>query len=275
MSTTNGSTATSSARSFLLTLLGEFVYPSSEHIWTATLIRAFAAVGIAEKAARQALARAAAAGWIEGGKEGREAWWRLTAAGTRLISEGSQRVRALRHAAREWPGSWLVLHITLPESRRADRLRLYRSLQWLGFGSPTPGLWLCPHEQRAEAVQAEVGRLGLDDGTLAFAARSLAFGVDQRHLVERAWDLEALAAHYRELEERFGTLRPRSDEAVFVAHVLLVNAIQRLPRVDPGLPETLLPRSWEGARVTRRLDELRSRWRDAAHAHWKRLREGG
>jgi phenylacetic acid degradation operon negative regulatory protein len=263
-----------SARSLLLTLLGEFVYPSKEPVWTSTLVQAFAAVGIAEKAARQTLARAAAAGWIEGGKQGRHAWWAMTPQITRLISEGSQRVRALRHAAQEWPGGWLVLHITLPESRRADRLKLYRVLQWMGFGSPSPGLWVCPHQDRAVAVEQRVKQLGLERDTLAFTAHSLPFGMQQPELTQRAWDIEALAAYYRRLDDQFGALRPRSEEAVFIAHVQLVNALQRLPAVDPGLPAALLPRHWDGERVTRRLEELRARWRDAAHTHWQRLCEG-
>ena len=260
-----------SARSLLLTLLGEFVYPSTGPIWTSTLVQAFATVGIAEKAARQTLARASAAGWLEGGKEGRRAWWGMNPQITRLISEGSQRVRGLRHAAQEWPGDWLVLHITLPESRRADRLKLYRVLQWMGFGSPTPGLWICPHQDRAAAVEQRVKQLGLEGDTLAFVARSLPLGLQQQELVQRAWNVEALAAYYRRLEHQFGTSRPRGGEAIFIAHVQLVNALQRLPAVDPGLPAALLPRHWDGERVSRRLEELRARWHDAAHAHWGTL----
>lgn len=274
MSTGGPEAPTASARSLLLTLLGEFVYPSTEPVWTSTLVQAFAAVGIAEKTARQTLARAATADWIEGGKEGRQAWWSLTPNVTRLISEGSQRIRSLRHAAQEWSGGWLVLHITLPESRRADRLRLYRMLQWMGFGSPSPGLWICPHQERAASVERRVRQLGLEADTLAFTARSLPFGIAQRDLVQRAWDVEALSAHYRKLHEQFGSLRPRSDEALFIAHVQLVNAVQRLPAVDPGLPAALLPKNWEGERVSRRLEELRARWCEPAHAHWRRLCDG-
>lgn len=275
MSTGGPPAPAASARSILLTLLGEFVYPSNEPVWTSTLLQAFAAVGIAEKAARQTLARASTGGWIEGGREGRQAWWSISKAGTRLISEGSQRVRDLRTAAEDWTGGWVLVHVTLPEARRADRLRLYRILQWLGFGSPTPGLWICPHQIRANAVQARLEQLGLQDDTLAFAASVLPFGLPQPVLVQRAWDLDSLAAHYRELERQFGSLRPRSDEAVFVSHVQLVNALQRLPAVDPGLPLALLPPNWDGARVTRKLNDLRARWREPAHVYWRRLYEGG
>lgn len=266
---------TASARSLLLTLLGEYVYPSTEGVWTQTLLQAFALVGIAEKSARQALARASTAGWIEGGKEGRQAWWALSAGGTRLIAEGSRRVLGLAQDKREWAGGWLLLHVTLPETRRADRLRLYRVLHWMGFGSPTPGLWICPHADRAEAVRARLQELGLEDDTLAFEARSLAFGVPEHTLVQRAWDVSALADHYLELEARFGALRPRSGEDHFQAHAQLVNAFQRLPAVDPGLPRALLPGDWVGTRATKRLNELRQRWREPAHAHWQTLSQLG
>lgn len=260
-----------SARSLLLTLLGEYVYPSTEPVWTQSLLQAFALVDIAEKAARQALARASAAGWIEGGKEGRQAWWSLSAGGKQLIGDGSRRVLGLFQNAEEWDGGWLLLHVTLPEARRADRLRLYRLLHWMGFGSPTPGLWICPHQDRAAAVARRLQELALEDDTLAFQARSLDIGIPQEALVQKAWDVSALAAHYLELESRFGSLRPRSAESHFQAHAQLVNAIQRLPAVDPGLPRALLPEDWVGTRVTTRLNELRQRWREPAHAFWKDL----
>src|SRR5438552_1103312 len=83
-----------SARSLLLTLLGEYVIGSDEPVWTSTLITVLAGVGVAEKSARQAISRAAAAGWIEGDKSGRRAAWRLTTPGRQLIAEGSQRVQS-------------------------------------------------------------------------------------------------------------------------------------------------------------------------------------
>src|ERR1700760_915675 len=61
-----------SARSLLLTVLGEFVMPSGQAVWTSTLLHALVGVGTAENAARQAIARSAAAGWLGGGKDGRQ-----------------------------------------------------------------------------------------------------------------------------------------------------------------------------------------------------------
>lgn len=263
--------AAGSARSLLLTLFGEFVYPSDGPTWTSTLLHAFAGVGVNDKAARQALMRAAAEGWIVGQRDGRRTSWRLTPLSHRMVAEGSRRVRSLRNAAADWDGHWIALHISLTEAQRAERQRLYRALGWLGFGSPAPGLWISPHSSQAETARAKLEALGLSQQTLAMQARALDFGVAERDWVARAWDLEAIAGTYEELIARFSAMRPRTDEATFYAHIELVNALQRLPAVDPGLPAALLPPRWPAVRAAQRLDERRSKWREVAHAYWSAL----
>ena len=56
------SAGTTSARSLLMTILGEFVLPGHAVVWTASLVAAMGALDVEEKAARQAIARAAAEG---------------------------------------------------------------------------------------------------------------------------------------------------------------------------------------------------------------------
>jgi phenylacetic acid degradation operon negative regulatory protein len=263
--------AAGSARSLLLTLFGEFVFPADTRTWTSTLLQAFAGLGVGDKAARQALMRAAADGWVEGEREGRRTAWSLTPHARRMIEEGSRRVSSLREVASEWSGQWVVLHIALTDAQRTERQRLYRALGWLGFGSPAVGLWVCPHEVRAAAVRSKLEQLELADQAIAFQGRALDFGMAERDWVERAWDLAGIAAAYEELMARFGAMRPRGEQAAFLAHVELVNALQRLPSADPGLPAALLPRDWPALRASQRLNEIRTRWRDAAHAHWQKL----
>ena len=260
-----------SARSLLLTLLGEYVIGSDEPVWTSTLITALAGVGVAEKSARQAISRAAAADWIEGDRAGRRAAWRLTARGRQLIAEGSQRVQSLRRDPAAWDGRWIVLQITLPEAQRAERLRLYRALAWIGFGNPTPGLWVCPYKERDAEARGVIEKFGLSDAAYAFTAEALPFGIGDRELVARAWNLDEVAAHYAALLREFQSLRPRSGEATLFGHIELVNALQRLPSVDPGLPDALLPKTWEGRNAAAKLVALRSKWADAAHTEWRRL----
>ena len=261
--------APGSARSLLLTLLGEFLYPDDRPAWTAQLLHGLAGAGIEEKSGRQAIARAAAAGWIQSESAGRRVSWKLTAQGRGLIAEGSHRLRSLKSGGAEWGGEWLVLHISLPENRREDRLRTYRALNWLGFGNPTPGVWISPVAARAAEAKALVERFRLEKLALAFTARSLDFGLAPAELVSRAWDLEAIADHYADLADRFARLQPRTQDEVLFAHVRLVNALQRLPSIDPGLPSELLPAGWSRGRQLERLWALREKWRATAHERWE------
>src|SRR5215210_3308845 len=59
------------ARSVLLTVLGEYVLPAAGGAWQETLIGALGAVGHKTHAARQALARSIAAGWLRTERHGR------------------------------------------------------------------------------------------------------------------------------------------------------------------------------------------------------------
>src|SRR6202522_876460 len=84
-----------SARGLLFTVLGEFVLPAGGSAWTSAFIAVFARLGVEEKAARQALARTAADGWIEPARSGRRTQWQLTSEGTRLLTEGTERIYAV------------------------------------------------------------------------------------------------------------------------------------------------------------------------------------
>lgn len=264
-------TNTGSARSLLLTLLGEFLYPSPRPVQTATLLYTLAGVGIAEKAGRQAIVRAAAVDWMRGEKQGRRTAWQLSERGQELIAEGSAKVRHLGAEATAWDGMWTVLYVTLPESRRIDRIKLYRALGWIGFGNPIPGIWICPDATRANQARRAIEARQLGEHTLAMSSRMLDFGVPVATLVRQAWDLDAIASHYKALIERFSARRPRGSDEQLFTYIELVNAIQRLPEVDPRLPRSLLPPRWDSSRAVGRLMALREKWRGPAHERWAEL----
>src|SRR3954451_5135162 len=66
------------ARSVLLTVLGEFVLPRPDGVWTETLVRGLGALDHTTQAARQAISRSTAAGWLTAERHGRRARLRLT-----------------------------------------------------------------------------------------------------------------------------------------------------------------------------------------------------
>src|SRR3954454_17770300 len=105
-----------SARSLLLTVLGEFVLPDGHPVWTASLIDLLADLDVAEEAARQAIMRTADSGGIEADRVGRETRWSLTPAGTRLLREGTERIYGFAAEERPWDGRWLVVSAGVPEN---------------------------------------------------------------------------------------------------------------------------------------------------------------
>ncbi|BBL79283.1 PaaX family transcriptional regulator [Rubrobacter xylanophilus] len=257
----------------LLTILGEFVYPEGKPVWTSTLIHVLKGVGIEEKAARQAISRGAEAGWISSERRGREVRWHLTPTGTQLIEEGAERVMSLGANSHPWDGSWLILVVTIPNGRRTARRRLYRSLEWVGFGNPTPGLWVSAHPER----QGEVGRiiddLKLSDSTFSFVGSSTGIGLSDHELVDRAWNLDSIAEYYEELLKNYEGLRLEDEDSILFAQVRLVNDWQRLPFIDPQLPDSLLPPDWIGRRAAAFFQERRAAWHEAAHDRWHELNE--
>jgi phenylacetic acid degradation operon negative regulatory protein len=260
---------TGSARSLLLTLLGEFVLTTGHETWTSAIISAEGLLGVEEKAARQALSRASRHGWIISRRFGREARWRLTDEGARLLTEGARRIYSFETTSTRWDGRWLVILVSVPESRRQLRHHLRTQLQWAGFGSPSPGVWLTPQTAREAEALSVLAELGLEDAT-TFVGSLGSLG-DPGHLVRQAWDLEGLAARYQEFVQEFSRLRPIGAEAMFVAQASIVHAWRRFPFIDPGLPREVLPDVWAGDRATRLFHQQHSRWQHTALRHWAEL----
>ena len=256
----------------LLTILGELVEPAGLPVWNAALLELMTELGFEPRTARQAIDRAAEAGWIAGDRVGRNVRWALTPEGERLIHTGSRRVHTTGTGGSTWDGRWLVLLVTVPSRVRTLRKRLYASLRWEGFGNPTSGLWLSPHVDREAEAGAVIKGLGLDETTFAFVGTSTTIGLDDEAVVSQAWDLDGLAAQYRELLTDIDQPRPTDATALLVGHITAVNQWQRFPYIDPQLPEQLLPK-WIGREVAHRFQERRDAWTTDAHDAWHRIVE--
>lgn len=260
---------TASARSLLITLLGEYALPRDRPPWTSTVVAALAALGVEEKAARQALARMAAEGWITAERSGRRVRWSLTDEGRRLLSEGAARIYAFGRAAPSWDSHWLILLVTVPETRRDLRQRLRTRLTWAGFGSPDPGVWINPdpsHEPEAHAVLHDLEL----PAAMSFTATYGTIG-SQAAMVSRAWDLADLAGLYESFVATFGALAVEGDAAALRAQTRLVHAWRRFPFLDPRLPRELLPAGWSGARAAEVFRARHAGWDAAAQRQWDAL----
>jgi phenylacetic acid degradation operon negative regulatory protein len=289
-------TGTRSARSLLLTVFGEYVRPSGEAVWTSTLLHVLTGLGVEEKAARQALNRMGADGWIAAERTGRRVRWAPTEHGRTLLTEGAERIYSFGRDRESWDGRWLVLLVTVPESQRDLRHRLRNGLTWAGLGSPAPGVWISPHPSREAEAKQVVADLGLDAAAFSFCGPFAGVG-SERDMVEQAWHLGELAEAYEEFVARFaprpgasgvpdtsdasdvpgasdvpdsiGT--PRTPDEILFAQIRLVDEWRRFPRLDPQLPLEMLPPHWIGLRAANVFDDLHLQWHATALRRWTEL----
>lgn len=256
-------------RSMLFTLYGDYVYPFGTGVRLSGLVEIGAALGLSESAMRSAVARLARADWIVARKAGNRSHYALTAAGRRLLLEGTQRIYRPRRGA--WRGTWCVLTYSIPEASRALRDRVRKQLAWLGFGPMGGGAYVSPRDV-ARAALALAGEHRVGRFARIFSGTFDGPGGD-RELAAQCWDLPAIArryrrfiAHYEPLYRRDRQLRARrrlSDVDAFRTRFALTHDFRRFPFVDPDLPATLLPKRWPGL-LARRLFE----------AHHALLRQG-
>lgn len=269
-STRRRETAAASARSLLLTVLGEFVHPRSEPVWTASLLEAMGALGVEEKAARQALARTSAEGLLSSERHGRRVVWSLSDQGAQLLREGTDRIYDFMRHPRTWDGRWLVLTVAIPESRRKLRHRLRTQLTWLGLGSTGSGLWITPDAGKASAVHHVVRELDLEERAFAWIGPASGIGEESR-LLEAAWDLDEVEQRYLGFLEDFESRRVDSPREAFAAQVEMIQAWRRFPFLDPDLPRELLDHDWPGPRAAALFHDRHARWHRQAQQEWERM----
>jgi phenylacetic acid degradation operon negative regulatory protein len=182
----------------------------------------------------------------------------------------------------EWDGCWCIVALSVPEVRRDIRDRLRKELTWLGFGSPSPGMYVSPHDH-----QLAVERLAEELDALEFLhvfRASTVRPADPRELVTRAWpELATLNRRYGAFYQRFSeTLEVNrravadgrlSDEQAFRTRFELASEFRHCLYADPDLPPALAPRGWRGQDARRLFHELHAlvtpggmRYFDAANA---------
>jgi phenylacetic acid degradation operon negative regulatory protein len=259
-----------SARSLLITVLGEYVLPRAAPVWTSVLVETLGLLGVAEKSARQALARSAAEGWLSRAQYGRRVRWELTGPGTTLLGDGARRIYSFGRSAREWDGRWLLLLVSIPDSKRELRHRVRTQLSWAGFGALSAGMWVSPDPAREAEARDILASLGLADAAMSFLGSYGSVGT-QASVARQAWDLDAVSARYQDFIDAFSSASPATGADYLVAQTRLVHAWRRFPFLDPQLPRDLLPAGWAGTTAARLFRSRHDAWQGEAQRHWDDL----
>jgi phenylacetic acid degradation operon negative regulatory protein len=260
-----------SARSLLISVLGQWVGPSDTPVWTATLVGALEALGIEERAARQAVNRTATDGWLEGESVGRYTRWRLTASGRRMIGSAVPRVQRSIVAHPSWDGTFLLLGLTGVAPDRETRDRLAVGLDFEGFGALGPGLWVAVGDESRAAADAILESCGLADHALLFRATTVDGAETPAEVVARAFDLGTAAAAHEVFLEQFDRVIPADDREAFALVTRMAHDWRNLLSVDPSLPADLLPDDWAGTRAREVFQRRFADWAEAATSYYTTL----
>ncbi|MCW2919801.1 MAG: putative regulatory protein [Actinomycetia bacterium] len=261
-----------SARSLLLTLLGEFVLPTGRPVWTSTFLHALTLVQVEEKAIRQALARSATEGWLESRRHGRRTAWQLTPAGRRLLTEGAERIYGFGAPVTAWNEQWLIVLASVPETNRKLRHLLRTRMAWNGLGNLSPGVWVSPHPERRPEVCEVLDQVGVADTTTVFVG-GLSDLREARRVARQAWDLAEIELAYEDFLDEVRLLHPTNTAEMFAAQIRLVQEWRRFPFLDPSLPPELLPDQWSGTQAVTVFRDRHSSWQPAADRHWRGIAE--
>ncbi|RNL62634.1 PaaX family transcriptional regulator [Nocardioides marmoriginsengisoli] len=244
------------ARSALFDLYGDHLRTRGGSAPVAALIRMLEPLGVRAPAARTAVSRMVAQGWLVADPTPEGPGYALTERARTRLDEAAARIYRTDPAG--WDGRWQV-RVLSPIADRVRRERVRNQLRFLGMAPISDSTWISPHHS------GEVDQLLLDEAVpvVSFSATDAA----PSSLLLKAFDVDTLAAAYRTWLAEAGELvatGPVSDEQAFVVRSELLHSWRKFLFTDPGLPAVLLPADWPGARAAAFFDEHADRLRPAA-----------
>lgn len=255
-----------SATSLLRTIVGVCLRELGGRASVARLIRLLGAVGVSEAHARTAVLRVSRKGLLapDGNAE-----YTLNPAAIPMLESGDRRIFTFRQMSDGDP--WCLVSFSIPETLRAERHQLRRQLSWIGCGTVSPALWICP-AFLADEVEGIFAELGLRRFATLFETATPHPAGTLTDAVAGWWDLAALDSLHRgflEATAGFAELEPTGSTA-FAAWIRTLDEWRVIPYLDPGLPPGVLPADWPGFASVARFEQLMSRFAGAgrgfAHA---------
>ena len=231
----------------LITFFCDVVTQHGDEIWLGSIIHALSPLGINERLTRTSVFRLVQDGWLQGRKQGRRSYYRLTQTGQNYYQRAASRIYAIQPA--EWNGNWTLLLTSMTPEKQRDALN--RGLLWLGYGRISAGVYALPGDQRP-ALDQLLSDLQLKDAIINMQAHTDDVEGLQKLVLSR-WKLDELRQRYKAFIRQYGSAlkslkssRPADGHSLLLLRVLLIHEYRRILLSDPELPATMLPGDWDG-----------------------------
>ncbi len=210
-----------------------------------------------ERRANQILQRLERQRLVERQGRGRKAKFRITADGVKRVAVSEP----ARQWNRVWDGKWHVFGYDLPESRRTDRILLWRALRAHNLGWLQRSMWVWPHEVES-LLRGIIQEEGIPECFAGFES-DRPFLCTSPEIVVSAWDFEEIGQRHKAYLGH-GVATPASLKSARdlkgLAHVARVErqVYQYAFSIDPLLPKGLWPRGYAGIAVEERHHQFRA-----------------
>lgn len=259
-------------RSLIFDLFGGYVRYDGGVVELKDLAAVARCFGVSGDSVRVVMSRLRREGWFEVSHAGGRAQYSATNATWELLDAGHRRIFADPPPA--WSGNWYLVIYEVPESERAVREELRKTLAWLGFGPLAASTWLSPHDRVSSVLEWAHQRPTARVDTLIARSR----GPEQDHeFVARCWDLDGLARDYERFLDTYGSpeavqhWRGVQGSDALVTRLRLAHDYRLFLFRDPGLPAHLLPADWPGTRARSLFAEAHAYLEDEAMAAYRFL----
>ncbi|GID30344.1 PaaX family transcriptional regulator [Paractinoplanes brasiliensis] len=267
--------APGSTTSLLRTIVATSVRRIGGWIAVADLITLMRAIDVPDTRSRNALSRLKAKGLLVPESRGKVSGYRVSEAAMPMFERHDRRLYSPRFMTEN--DRWCLISYSVPEEQRDLRHQLRRRLSWIGCGSVSPALWICPGFL-VDEVEEILFDLGLNARATVFLANEIRGDKPAPVAVALWWDLDAIRAlHDDFLAAHADEVRAAAKEPsrAFPVAIRGLDSWRPIPYVDPGLPDWLLPSDWPARRSIPVFEELRDLLLPHAHAYVEQVTSGG
>ncbi len=228
-------------------MLANYWLSGPGQIPSAALVELLEDFDVSVAGGRTTLSRLGKRGLLTSTKRGRRTFYRLSEPSAAVLARRTRELLSFGAEADEWDGLWTCVAFSIPNDRREMRPQLRTALRDLGFAGLYDGLWVSsrPSGPELEAVLAELAEAG--SFTILRASTDASSPGVAPH---EAFDLVEVRSGYDDFIDAFSPVRDQlraggiAPSGALVSRTLLTNAWRRLNRLDPDLPERLVPDGW-------------------------------
>lgn len=260
-----------STTSLMRTVVGLYLRRIGGWISIANLVQLMAQLDVSASAARTAVVRLKSKELLRPRAVVGVAGYEVNSDAVPILEGGDRRIFSPRTMGRD--DAWCLISFSIPEPRREARHQLRRRLHWIGCGTVSPALWICPDFLRNE-VEDILADLELRECATLFRTDRPRVGGELKSAIARWWDLGALESIHRRALGELSLLisaGPTTPGEAFARYVCGVDAWRVIPYLDPGLAPDLLPSDWPGRDSRRAFEELATNYGDLSWGYVARL----